>query len=118
VLGLHHALVLALLTGLLEIIPMIGPLAAAVMAGLVAVQQAATSWDIWAYVGYAIVLRLSIDQLIGPLVLGSAARVHPVLVLFCFLAGGALFGVVGMILAVPAALLVKVTLSVVYREAR
>jgi predicted PurR-regulated permease PerM len=118
VLGLHHALVLALLTGLLEIIPMIGPLAAAVMAGLVAVQQAATSWDIWAYVGYAIALRLSIDQLIGPLVLGSAARVHPVLVIFCFLAGGALFGVVGMILAVPAALLVKVTLSVLYREAR
>jgi predicted PurR-regulated permease PerM len=118
VLGLHQALVLALLTGLLEIIPMIGPLAAAVMAGLVAVQQAATSWDIWAYVGYAIALRLSIDQLIGPLVLGSAARVHPVLVIFCFLAGGALFGVVGMILAVPAALLVKVTLSVLYREAR
>lgn len=118
VLGLHHAVVLALLTGLLEIIPMVGPVAAAVMAGLVAVQQAATSWDVWAYVGYAIALRLSIDQLIGPLVLGSAARVHPVLVIFCFLAGGALFGVVGMILAVPVALLVKVTLSVLYREAR
>jgi len=118
VLGLHHALILALLTGLLEIIPMVGPVAAAVMAGLVAVQQAATSWDIWAYVGYAIALRLSIDQLIGPLVLGNAARVHPVVVIFCFLAGGALFGVAGMILAVPIALLVKVTLSVLYREAR
>ncbi|HEY6824618.1 MAG TPA: AI-2E family transporter [Steroidobacteraceae bacterium] len=118
VLGLHHALILALLTGLLEIIPMVGPVAAAVMAGLVAVQQAATSSDIWAYVGYAIALRLSIDQLIGPLVLGNAARVHPVVVIFCFLAGGALFGVVGMILAVPSALLVKVTLSVLYRDAR
>jgi predicted PurR-regulated permease PerM len=37
-------------------------------------------------------------------------------VIFCFLAGGALFGIVGMILAVPIALLVKVTLSVLYRE--
>jgi predicted PurR-regulated permease PerM len=117
VLGLHHALILALLTGVLEIIPVIGPLAAAVMAGLMAVQQAASAADIWAYVGYATVLRLSIDQLVGPLVLGKAARVHPVVVIFCFLAGGALFGIVGMILAVPSALLIKVTLSVLYREA-
>ena len=117
-LGLHHALALALLTGVLEIIPVIGPLAAAVLAGLVAVEQAATARDIWAYVGYAVALRLSIDQLVGPIVLGNAARLHPVVVIFCFLAGGALFGIVGMILAVPIALLVKMTLSVLYREAR
>jgi predicted PurR-regulated permease PerM len=118
ILGLHHALVLALLTGVLEVIPMIGPAAAAVIAGLVAVQQAATAWDIWAYAIYATALRLSIDQLVGPIVLGSAARVHPVVVIFGFLAGGTLFGIVGMILAVPLALLVKVGLSVLYREAR
>ena len=86
-------------------------------AGLVAVQQAASPWNIWAYVGYAVALRLSIDQLVGPLVLGKAARVHPVVVIFGFLVGGALFGIAGMILAVPFALLIKVTLSVLYREA-
>jgi predicted PurR-regulated permease PerM len=118
VLGLHHALVLAVLTGLLEVIPMVGPVAAAAIAGLVAVQQAATAWDIWAYVGYATALRLSIDQLVGPIVLGNAARVHPVVVIFGFLAGATLFGIVGMILAVPIALLVKVSLSVLYREAQ
>jgi predicted PurR-regulated permease PerM len=116
VLGLHHALILALLTGVLEVIPMVGPVAAAVIAGLVAVQQAATSADVWGYAGYATVLRLSIDQLVGPIVLGNAARVHPVVVIFCFLTGGALFGIVGMMLAVPIALLVKVALSVHYRE--
>jgi predicted PurR-regulated permease PerM len=118
VLGLHHAVVLALLTGFLEIIPIAGPAAAAVMAGLVAVQQAASPWDIWAYVGYATALRLSIDQLVGPLVLGNAASVHPVVVMFCFLAGGALFGAVGVILAVPAAILVRASLTVLYREER
>ena len=118
VLGLHHALILALFTGFLEVIPLVGPVAAAVMAGLVAVQQAASAWDIWAYVVYATVLRLSIDQLVGPIVLGNAARVRPVLVMFCFLAGGALFGIVGVILAVPTALAVKVTLSVLYSDAR
>jgi predicted PurR-regulated permease PerM len=117
ILGLHHALVLALLTGVLEIVPMVGPFAAAVIAGLVAVQAAVSPWDIWAYVGYAVALRVSIDQLVGPLVLGKAARVHPVVVIFGFLVGGAFFGIVGMILAVPVALLIKVTLSVLYREA-
>ena len=118
VLGLHHAVILALLTGLLEVIPVVGPLAAAVMAGLVAVEQAATSWDIWAYAVYASALRLSIDQLVGPIMLGNAARLHPVVVIFCLLAGGALFGIVGMILAVPTALLIKVVLAARYREAR
>ncbi|HTV52284.1 MAG TPA: AI-2E family transporter [Steroidobacteraceae bacterium] len=116
VLGLHHALFLALLTGMLEIIPIVGPAAAAVIAGLVAVQHAATAWDIWAYVGYATALRLSIDQFVGPIVLGSAARVRPVVVIFCFLAGGLLLGVVGVLLAVPMALTVKVTLSVLYDD--
>jgi predicted PurR-regulated permease PerM len=116
VLGLHHALVLALLTGFLELIPLAGPLAAAVIAGLVAVQQAASSWDILGYVIYATALRLSIDQLVGPIVLGSAARLRPVVVMLSFLVGAALFGVVGVILAVPVAITIKVSLSVLYRE--
>ena len=41
-----------------------------------------------------------------------------VVVIFCLLAGGTLFGIVGMILAVPTALLVKVILTERYREAR
>jgi predicted PurR-regulated permease PerM len=49
-------------------------------------------------------------------VLGTAARVHPVLIIFCFLSGGILFGVVGVIMAVPVALIVKVTLATLYDE--
>jgi len=51
------------------------------------------------------VLRLSIDQLLGPVVLGRAARLHPTMIIFCFLSGGLLFGIAGMILAVPVALI-------------
>ena len=115
-LGLHHAVFLALLTGLLEVIPFVGPAAAAIIAGLVAVQHAATSWDILSYIVYAIALRVSIDQFFGPIVLGRAARVSPIVVLFCFLSGGLLFGVVGVILAVPVALVIKVILAILYGE--
>ena len=118
VLGIPHAVFLALLTGILEMIPVIGPISAAVIAGLVAVRYATGIGPIIAYAVYATALRLSIDQLFGPIVLGSAARVHPVVVIFCFLAGGALFGIVGIILAVPAALLVRTTLAILYDEPR
>ena len=58
----------------------------------------------------------SIDQLFGPLALGAAARPHPVIVIFCFLSGAFLFGVVGVIMAVPVALIVKITLALLYDE--
>ncbi len=115
-LGLDHAVFLAILTGVLEVIPVVGPAAAAIIAGLVAVRHAASAWDILAYIAYATALRVSIDQFFGPIVLGRAARVRPVVVIFCFLAGGMLFGVVGVILAVPVALGIKVVLANVYGE--
>lgn len=118
VLNLRHAVFLALLTGALEVIPVIGPGAAAVIAGLAATQQAQGPWNILAYVLYATALRVSIDQFFGPIVLGRAAHLPPVLIIFCFLTGGILFGVVGVILAVPVALSIKVTLATLYGEPR
>ena len=116
VLGIPHAFLLALLTGFLEMIPVVGPGASALIAGLVAVHYATGIGPIIAYALYATALRISIDQLFGPLALGTAARLHPVLVIFCFLAGGVLFGMVGVILAVPVALTIKVTLTLLYDE--
>jgi predicted PurR-regulated permease PerM len=115
-LGIPHAVPLAMITGVLEMIPMVGPAASALIAGLVAIHYAAGIGAIIAYAIYATALRISIDQLFGPLALGVAARLHPVLVILCFLSGGLLFGVVGVILAVPVALVVKVTLAVLYDE--
>jgi predicted PurR-regulated permease PerM len=116
VLGIPHAVLLAVLTGVLEMIPVIGPGLAVVIAGLVAIHSAAGIGAIIAYALYAIALRISIDQLFGPLALGTAARLHPVLVIFCFLSGAFLFGIVGVIMAVPVALVVKITLALLYDE--
>jgi predicted PurR-regulated permease PerM len=115
-LGIEHALFLALLTAILEMIPVVGPAAAVVIAGLAAVRQATGIGAIAAYAVYATVLRLSIDQLLGPVVLGQAAKLHPILVIFCFLSGGLLFGIPGVIMAVPIALAIKATLATLYDE--
>jgi predicted PurR-regulated permease PerM len=116
ILGIKHAVLLALLTGILETIPVIGPTAAAIIAGLVALHAATGIANIVEYAIYATVLRLSIDQLVGPVVLGRAAHVHPVLIIFCFLAGGLVLGIPGVILAVPVALIIKSTLATLYGD--
>jgi predicted PurR-regulated permease PerM len=116
ILHIHHALFLALISGLLEVIPVIGPFASATIAGLVAVQQATSPWNILEYVMYAIALRVSIDEFFGPIVLGKAAYLPPALIIFCFLAGGILFGIVGVVLAIPVALTIRATLAELYRE--
>ncbi len=116
ILDIRHAVFLALLTGILEIAPVIGPTAAAILAGLVSLRTATGIINIVEYAIYATLLRLSIDQLVGPIVLGRAAHVHPVLIIFCFLAGGVVLGIPGVILAVPVALVVKSTLATLYGD--
>jgi predicted PurR-regulated permease PerM len=116
ILGVQHAVLLACLTGILETVPVIGSTSAAILAGLVSLRTATGIVNIAEYALYATVLRLSIDQLVGPIVLGRAAHVHPVLIIFCFLAGGIVFGIPGVILAVPVALVVKSTLATLYGD--
>jgi predicted PurR-regulated permease PerM len=116
ILGIDHAFLLALLTGILETIPIIGSTMAAIVAGLVSLHTATGLSSIFAFALYAVLLRLSIDQIVAPLVLGSAANVHPVLIIFCFLTGAALLGIPGVILAVPAALTVKAALATLYGD--
>lgn len=115
-LGLQHAIVLAILTGFLEVLPVIGPVASATIAGLVAVQEAKGASGIIAYIVYAVALRISIDEFFAPIVLSKAGYIPAVVVIFCFLAGGLLFGIIGIILAVPVALTVRVILHVLYDE--
>jgi predicted PurR-regulated permease PerM len=117
ILGIKQAVFLALLTGILETVPVVGPTAAAVIAGLASLRTASGVINIIEYAAYATLLRLSIDQIVGPVVLGRAAHVHPVLIIFCFLAGGIVLGIPGVILAVPIALLVKSTLATIYGDA-
>ena len=96
--------------------PVVGPTSAAILAGLISLRTATGFISILDYALYATALRLSIDQVVGPIVLGTAAHVHPVLIIFCFLAGGIVFGIPGIILAVPLALLIKSTLATLYGD--
>lgn len=110
-----HAPVLSIAVGLMELIPVIGPAISFILIGLTAFQQ--TSFLGMTGLGaLAVALRLSIDQIVGPLVLGRASQLHPVVIIFAFLSGAALFGIIGLLLAVPFAASVKIAVMMYYSE--
>lgn len=108
------AALLSVVVGMLELIPVIGPVTSMTLIGLSASQQGMSAAIF--LMGYALALRLSIDNLVGPFLLGRAVTVHPVVVIFCFVIGAMLFGIIGLVLAVPTAACVKLILQRYYAE--
>jgi hypothetical protein len=105
---------LAIVVGLLEMIPVIGPATSLVLVGSTAASQGTFAAIL--RILYALALRLSIDNLVGAIALGQAARVHPVVVIFSFVIGAMLFGIIGLLLAVPTAASIKLILQHYYAE--
>ena len=113
VLRLPHSVFLSIVVGFLECIPVAGPALAIVLVSLVAVAEG-SAWTILGVAIFFLCLRLLIDQVVGPLVLGQAVTLHPVTVLFALLCGMILYGPLGVIFAVPVAAAGKLALSHYY----
>ena len=97
--GVPYALLLALIAGVLEFIPVAGPLLGAVIATVVAAASGYTHWG--AMVIFFALYRIFQDYVIQPYLMSSGVEVHPVAVLFGVLAGEQIAGVPGMLLSVP-----------------
>jgi predicted PurR-regulated permease PerM len=90
----------ALLTFFAAFVPIVGAIAAGVVAVLVGLVTGGLGTGI--VVGIvALVMQQLDNDLLAPIVYGRALRLHPVVVLLSVVAGGALFGIAGTILAVP-----------------
>jgi len=109
ILQVPGAIFLGLVSGALELLPLVGPWTAGAIAVSVAYFNGANPWNLSqiAYAGAVammyFVLRQMEDYLIIPHVLGRAVRLHPVVVLFAVAAGGVIGGLFGLIIAVPIA---------------
>jgi predicted PurR-regulated permease PerM len=114
VLHLPHALLLSIVVGVFELVPVAGPILSITVVSLVALGEG-SAWMILGVAIFFLLLRLGIDQVVGPLVLGKVVRLHPVTVLFVMLAGMTLFGVLGVVLAVPLAATIKMSLREHYQ---
>jgi predicted PurR-regulated permease PerM len=110
VIGVPYALLFGVVAGLLEFIPLVGPLAVAVGATLVtsfhSINQA-----LWV-VAFLGALRLAQDYVVFPRLIRRGIHMHPLGVILAILSGAELAGVAGIFLAIPAV----AVLSVMHRH--
>jgi predicted PurR-regulated permease PerM len=111
VLGLPGGLVLGLIAGVFEFVPLVGPLLIAVVAALMAIFHAGpfSAFLVLLFLG---VLRIVQDYVVYPRLIGQGIHLHPLAVIFAILAGEKLAGVMGVFLAIP----VVAILTVSYRH--
>lgn len=115
--NVKFALVIAIFSGIAEIVPFIGPIVATTVAGLTSYTTTATAFGfnpfqtaLGVVIAY-IVARQIQDYFVIPYVFGKITKLHPLIILFAVLAGGHTFGLLGLIIAVPLAAVIKILLD-------
>jgi len=110
-LGLPGGLVMGLIAGVFEFVPLVGPVSIAVMAALLALFHAGP-FNMFLVLVFLGVLRIAQDYFIYPRLIGQGIHLHPLAVIFAILSGAELAGVAGIFLAIP----VVAILTVSYRH--
>lgn len=103
---IEYPMVLGLLAGLTEMIPIVGPFIGAAPAVLLA-YLVSPALALKVAIFYIVVQQLE-NHIIVPKVMGHSIDLHPIAIIISLLIGGQLFGIIGMMVAVPAAALIKV----------
>ncbi len=107
--GLPNALVLALVAGVLEAVPLIGPLLGAIPAGVIAL-SIAPSKLIWVVVA-TLVIQQTESIFLVPRVMRKAVGVNPFVSLLAIFAFSSLFGIAGALMAIPTAAIIQLLLD-------
>ena len=113
-LGLEFAVMLGIIAGLTELIPYFGPFIGAVPALAIALLQ--SKWLAIKVLVAVFVIQQLEGNIISPKILGNSLGLHPLAIIAALLAGGHLFGIVGMLLAVPMAAIAKILISFTWEK--
>lgn len=121
-LKVKYALLISIISGILEVIPIVGPICATTIAATVALFQTPVAFGftnsflailvICAY----FVLRQLEDYLVIPNVASRFVRVHPIVGIFALLVGGLSGGVLGLFLAIPTAAILKIFFGYIHQK--
>ncbi|MPQ31052.1 AI-2E family transporter [Clostridium estertheticum] len=106
VIGLDFAFLIGLTAGIANIIPYVGPLIGCIPAIIIGLLSPNPIMALW-----AVLLLLAVQQLdsavISPKVVGDSMGLHPIFVIMAITIGGSIAGIMGMLLSVPAAGIIK-----------
>lgn len=105
ILGVKYSLLLGVLAGIFEVVPFVGPIFAGLLAFIIA---STVSWKLGIYVIILFVVIQQLEsQLLVPAVMKRTVDLHPVIVVVSLLAGVQIAGFIGLILAIPVAVILQ-----------
>ncbi len=111
VVGLNFGVLIGISAGILSFIPYVGSLLGLLIAVAVAIAQ---FWPDWTMIGLVLAVfavgQFIEGNILSPKLVGSTVGLHPVWLMFALLAGGSLFGFLGLLLSVPVAAAIGVIL--------
>jgi predicted PurR-regulated permease PerM len=99
--GLPYAIWLALMVGLLDVIPFVGPIIGGIICTLVGFTVSPTLGVLTLVV--VLIVEQTVDSVISPIVMGDAVEIHPLAILLSLGIGGAIAGFFGVLISIPAA---------------
>ncbi len=116
IIDLPFWLIVGMVAGIFNMIPLIGPWVGAVPGIVIAITTGGgLEKAIWVAVVMAIVQQID-NHFISPIVMQRAVKLHPAVVMMALLAGGTLLGFFGLLLAVPATAVIKIISSHLWRR--
>ncbi len=117
-LNVNYFILIGVFAGLANMIPYVGPLVGAVAAIVVVMMNGGDGQSILMVGAAFAIIQLIDNVVIQPLVVAKSVDMHPMLVIFAVVIGGQFFGIIGMLLAVPATGITKVVLQELYKSIR
>ncbi len=110
IVGLDFAVLIGMTAGIANIIPYFGPIIGSVPAVIIGLLSGSPIKALLAVIALVAVQQID-GALIAPKVVGESVGLHPVFVILSIIVGGAFFGLLGMLLAVPAAAIIKLFIT-------
>ncbi|NLK01252.1 MAG: AI-2E family transporter, partial [Clostridia bacterium] len=110
--GMNYVLLLSIIIGIMELIPYFGPIIGSVFAISLALLKSKTL-GVYVFIVMVVIQQLE-SNIISPAILGESVGLHPIMIIFALLAGGKLFGFIGLLLAVPVSAVLKIIMGHVF----
>ncbi|WPC40412.1 AI-2E family transporter [Clostridium sp. JS66] len=107
---IDYALMIGIIAGICNMIPYIGPVVGTVLAVIMALLSGEPITALWAIIGMLVVQQVD-NNLLAPKIVGDSVGLHPVFTMVAILVGGNVGGLIGMLIAVPAAASLKRLIS-------
>lgn len=113
IIGIKYAVLLAILAMIVNIVPYVGPIIAITPALIIAFIDSPSM--VLKVIIVMMIVQLAEGKFISPQVMGKKLDIHPITIIFIILTAGNLFGIMGIILAIPGYAILKVLVTHSYR---